>query len=279
MRIGITGASGMIGGALGKTLQQRGDQVVRLGRDEFNPKQVGPLDAVVNLAGAPIAGKRWTDRYQQEIRSSRVDATARSVRLVRALGPDTDLINGSAVGYYGDRGRERLTETSRAGAGFLPDVVLDWEQATNPAQTAGHRVVKVRTGIVLSTRGGALQRMLPLLKLGVAGPLGNGRQIWPWITLNDEVRALLHVIDGDVSGPVNLAAPACDEQRDVVSAMADQLGRPSVVPAPKFALRLALGGFASDILASQWVVPDSLMNSGFAFEQPDVSSAAHHLLS
>jgi uncharacterized protein (TIGR01777 family) len=184
------------------------------------------------------------------------------------------LVSGSAVGFYGSRGEEGLTERSDAGRGFLATVVRDWEAETEPAAQAGIRVVLARTGLVLSRQGGALGRMLPLLRLGVAGPLGDGRQWWPWITLDDEVAALLFLLGGNLSGPVNLAAPNPVRNRELMAALGRALHRPVLLPVPAIVLRLVLGGFAEEVLSSQRVLPRRLLDAGFRFRHSTVDDAA-----
>lgn len=294
-RIAVAGSSGLVGSALVAHLRDRGDDVVRLVRrppasaDEitYDPDAGvvdvaglvagGPLDAVVNLAGAPVAGRPWTPAYRREIRSSRVRTTATLARVVAGLD-GTALVNASAVGLYGDRPGAVLTERSCPAAGFLADVVAQWEAATRPAARAGRRVALVRTGIVLSPDGGALERLLPLVRAGLGGPLGSGRQVWPWITLADEVRAITHLVDSPVAGPVNLAAPAATSQLELTAALARRVGRTAWVPAPAPALRLALGGFAGELLASQIVHPGVLLASGFTFEHPRLHDAVSAVL-
>lgn len=290
MRVVVTGSSGLIGTALVTGLHSVGHDVVRLvrrrprasdevfwdpARDEIDLDGLGRVDGAVHLAGAGVGDHRWTEEYKRTIRDSRV-GSART--LVRALLAQDDaprvLVSGSAVGFYGSRGDEELTERSPGGRGFLADLVRDWEAATEPAARAGIRVALARTGLVLSPHGGALGRMLPLLRLGVAGPLGSGRQYWPWITLDDEVAALQFLLDGDLSGPVNLAAPNPARNRELTAALGRALHRPTLLPAPAPALRLVLGEFAEDVLASQRVLPQRLLEAGFRFRHRTVEEAA-----
>jgi uncharacterized protein (TIGR01777 family) len=193
------------------------------------------------------------------------------------LGEPIALISGSAIGAYGDRGDEILTEDSDTGQGFLADVVRAWEAATAPAQEAGLRVAHARSGLVLTPDGGAMKRVLPLARLGLAGPLGSGRQYWSWITLQDELRALAHLIDHDIVGPVNLVSPQPLRQAEVMKALGTELGRPALLPAPALALKVALGGFAADILASARITPSVLTASGFVFEHETIKSAMRWL--
>lgn len=306
--VAITGSSGMVGTALTDALITRGDRVLRLvrreptpadelpepisevqwapGESDLDPAALDGVDTVVNLAGAGIGDKRWTDDYKALIRQSRIDSTTTISAAIANLGAANErasdtvagqpprLISGSAVGYYGDRGSEILTEHSGQGDGFLADVCRDWENATWPASEAGCSVALLRTGIVFSPDGGAMARLLPLAKLGLAGPLGSGRQYWPWITLHDHVRAILHLIDRpEITGPVNLSVPQADPQREVTSALGRALHRPAVLPAPGFALRIALGEFSADLLASQRMAPQVLIDTGFSFDHADLHTA------
>ena len=292
-RVAITGASGLIGSALSAFLSSRGDDVVHLVRREpracyeiswdpasrkLDPGAMSGATAVVHLAGAGVGEHRWTPAYKQQILASRVDGTATIATALADLGEPIALVSGSAIGAYGDRGDEMLTEDSDSGQGFLAGVVRAWEAATRPAQEAGLRVVHARTGLVLTRDGGAMQRVLPLARLGLAGPLGTGRQYWSWITLHDELRALAHLIDQDLAGPVNLVSTQPLRQAAVMKALGAQLGRPAVLPAPALALRVALGEFASDVLASARVLPSVLTASGFVFEHATIGSAMRWLL-
>ena len=292
-RVAITGASGLIGSALSAFLGARGDDVVHLVRREprarceigwdpasrtLDSGDLSGVTAVVHLAGAGVGEHRWTPAYKQEILASRVNGTATIATALAELGEPIALVSGSAIGAYGDRGEEMLTEDSDTGIGFLADVVRDWEAATLPAQRAGLRVVHARTGLVLTADGGAMQRILPLARFGLAGPLGTGRQYWSWITLHDELRALAHLIDQDIVGPVNLVSTQPLRQAEVMKALGAQLHRPAVLPAPALALKVALGEFASDILASARILPSVLTASGFVFEHDTIESAMRWLV-
>ena len=293
-RVAVTGSSGLIGSAVVAALRERGDEVVSLVRraprsaDEvrwdpstrrLDPAALDGVDGVVHLAGAGVGDKRWSPSYKREILASRTDGTHAVASAVAAADHPVRLVSGSAVGYYGDRGDEELTETSAPGSGFLTDVVLAWEAAAQPAVDAGASVALARTGIVLSRRGGAMDRLLTLARLGLAGPLGSGRQFWPWITLPDEVGAILHLLDRpDVTGPVNLAAPHPARQREIVAAIGRALHRPAVLPAPSFALRIVLGEFAGEILGGQRIVGDALKASGYTCVHDDLDAAAHWLV-
>ena len=292
-RVAITGASGLIGSALSAFLGARGDDVVHLVRREprarceigwdpasrtLDSGDLSGVTAVVHLAGAGVGEHRWTPAYKQEILASRVNGTATIATALAELGEPIALVSGSAIGAYGDRGEEMLTEDSDTGKGFLVDVVREWEAATLPAQRAGLRVVHARTGLVLTADGGAMQRILPLARLGLAGPLGTGRQYWSWITLHDELRALAHLIDQDIVGPVNLVSTQPLRQAEVMKALGAQLRRPAVMPVPALALKVALGEFASDILASARILPSVLTASGFVFEHDTIESAMRWLV-
>jgi len=287
-RVAITGASGLIGSALSAFLRGRGDHVVHLVRRQprtssevgwepssrtLDPGDLAGLTAVVHLAGAGVGDHRWTTAYKQEILASRVDGTATIATALAELGEPVTLVSGSAIGAYGDRGEEILTEESAPGQGFLADVVRAWEAAAEPARDAGLRVVHARTGLVLTPDGGAMKRVLPLARLGLAGPLGSGQQYWSWITLHDEVRALAHLIDQSLAGPVNLVSAQPLRQAQVMKALGAQLGRPALLPAPALALKVALGQFASDILASQRILPSVLTASGFGFDHDTIEAA------
>lgn len=293
--VAITGASGLLGSALSQALRDRGDAVVHLvrrppradlpeglrevgwdpARGLSNPAGLEGVTAAVNLAGAGLGDRRWTQRYKAELVRSRVTTTATLSRALVALGTRPRLLSGSAIGFYGTRGDEVLTEQSLPGEGFVPDLVRDWEQATWTAQEGGLPVAHLRTGIVLSRSGGALARLLPLVRFGLGGPIGDGSQFWAWITLPDHIAAVLWLLDHpEVTGPVNLTAPEPARQKAVVQALASMLHRPSVVPAPTIALRLALGQMAGEVLGSQRVLPTVLQEHDFSFTHPDLESAA-----
>ena len=245
---------------------------------KLDPGALSGATAVVHLAGAGVGEHRWTPAYKQQILASRVDGTATIATALADLGEPIALVSGSAIGAYGDRGDEMLTEDSDSGQGFLAGVVRAWEAATRPAQEAGLRVVHARTGLVLTRDGGAMQRVLPLARLGLAGPLGTGRQYWSWITLHDELRALTHLIDQGLAGPVNLVSTQPLRQAAVMKALGAQLGRPAVLPAPALALKVALGEFAGDVLASARVLPSVLTASGFVFEHDTIENAMRWLV-
>jgi uncharacterized protein (TIGR01777 family) len=297
MRIVISGSSGLIGRSVTAALRTRGDDVTRLvrrapgpGEAQWEPESgsidadaLEGADALVNLGGAGIGDKRWSAPRRREIVSSRVQATSLLARTLAGLDhAPTVLVSASAVGYYGDRGDEELTEDSAPGRGFLADVCRDWEDATGPAAEAGVRVVRLRSGVVLSAHGGALARQLPLFRLGVGGRLGDGRQWLSWISLSDEVRAILHVLDQpSVQGPVNATAPEPVTNRDFTRALGRALHRPSILAVPGVALRVALGSdLASEmVLAGQRALPTMLSATGFTFDHPHIDVALADVLS
>ncbi|MER6101103.1 TIGR01777 family oxidoreductase [Streptomyces sp. NPDC001832] len=289
-RIAVTGASGLIGAALVRSLRADGHEVVRLVRHparagdevEWDPKRqyvdvaglVG-CDAVVHLAGAGVGDHRWTPAYKQEIRDSRVLGTTAVAEAVASLDvPPKVLLSGSAIGYYGDTGDRAVDESAPAGEGFLPSVCVEWEAATAAAQEAGVRTVHARTGLVVGREGGAWGRLFPLFRAGLGGRLGNGRQYWSFIALHDEVAALRHILDTEsLSGPVNLTGPDPVTNGEVTAAMGRVLRRPTLLTAPAPALRIALGDFAEDVLGSQRVLPGRLLESGFVFAFPGIDEA------
>ncbi len=292
-RIAVTGSSGLIGTALVAALLERGDEVLRLvrraprGPNEvrwdpatrtLDPAALEGVTGVVHLAGAGVGDERWSPSRKKEILGSRVDSTSTIATAVAEADHAIRLVSGSAVGYYGDRGDEELTEDSPPGTGFLADVVLAWEAAAQPAVDAGAPVAFIRTGIVLSPEGGAAAPLLRLARFGLAGPLGSGRQFWPWLTLADEVGAILHLLDHpEVVGPVNLFTRA-DRQRDIAAAIGRALRRPAVLPAPSFALRAIVGEFAGEILGGQRIIGQRLSASGFVPRHPDLDSACRWLV-
>ncbi|MEV6015254.1 MULTISPECIES: TIGR01777 family oxidoreductase [unclassified Streptomyces] len=289
-RIVIAGASGLIGSALARSLSAEGHEVVRLVRREprspnevrWDPQRqridaVGLIGcaAVVNLAGAPVAGRPWTRAYKRMIRDSRVLGTATLAEAVASLDePPRVFVNGSAIGFYGDTGDRAVDESAPPGDGFLPSVCVEWEEAAAPAQEAGVRTVIPRTGLVVAREGGAWARLIPLFKAGAGGRMGNGRQYWSPIALHDEVAAIRHLIDTEsLSGPVNLTAPDPLTNAEITAAMGRVLHRPTLLTAPAPLLRLALGDMAEDVLGSQRVLPTRLLESGFTFAFPSIEAA------
>ena len=303
MRVAITGSSGLVGTALTAHLEVLGHTVVPIVRRTPGPGEIGwspndftgaestiaalaeqleGVDAVVHLAGAGIGDKRWTDDYKRVLLESRTKGTT---LLAEALAAGTDgprvLLSGSAIGYYGARGDEQLDETSSAGTGFLADVTVEWERCTAAAAAAGVRVAFLRTGIVLSAEGGALKKQLPLFKIGAGGTLGTGRQWWSWISLNDEVRAITHLLSTDIEGPVNLTAPHPVTQKEFADTLGTVLKRPTFLPIPKFGPQLLLGSELAEnlLFTGQRVHPGVLeADDGFRFEHPDLESALRAVL-
>jgi uncharacterized protein (TIGR01777 family) len=289
-RIAVTGASGLIGSALVRSLRADGHQVSRLVRRparaadevEWDPARlyvdtaglVG-VEAVVHLAGAGVGERRWNEAYKKEIRDSRVlGTTAISQALASLADPPQVLVCGTALGYYGDTGSRAVDESAPAGEGFLPSVCVEWEAAAAPAEEAGIRVAYARTGLVVAREGGAWGRLFPVFRAGVGGRMGDGRQFWSFISLHDEVAALRHLIDTDsLSGPVNLTAPDPVTNREVTAAMGRVLRRPTICAVPAPALRLVLGDFAQDVLGSQRVLPGRLLESGFRFAFPTIDES------
>lgn len=292
MKVLVTGASGFIGRALMQRLRDAGHEAIALHRGSgstdgaaWDPEKgtidedaLRGVDAVVHLAGEPIAG-RWTTSKKQELMSSRTEGTDLIARTVAEAGVPT-LISGSAIGFYGDRGDEVLDESDPPGQGFLTDVCVMWEKSAQPAIDAGVRTVFLRTSLVLDERGGSFPRMLIPFKLGIGGPIGGGDQWWAWIALEDQVRAIVHLLESDVSGPVNLAAPNPIQSGDFGRELGRALHRPAVFPVPAFGVKLLLGSeFAEEVLlASQRVIPSKLQSDGFEFRHPTVGSAFDAIL-
>ena len=291
MRVAVSGASGLIGTALTAALSEQGHDVLRLvrrpasgpaeiawdpPRGQVEADKLEGLDAVVHLAGTSIAASRWTAARKAEIRASRVAGTR---TLAEALAgtrvKPKAFLSASACGYYGDRGTERVDETSAPGLGFLADVCRAWEGAALPAAEAGIRTVALRFGVVLSSRGGALAKMRWPFLLGLGGPVGSGRQGFSWIGLDDVVGAILHVVTtNSVSGPVNVVSPDPVPQRDFARALGRALGRPAVIPLPAFAVKLLFGQMGEEaLLSGAFVSPAVLERSGFAWRLPALDDA------
>lgn len=298
MRILISGSTGLVGTALIPPLTTAGHEVVRLVRSnsrssskemvQWNPDAgyidaagLETVDAIVHLAGESIASGRWTPQKKARIRESRVRGTKLLCEtLSHAANPPKTLICASAIGYYGDRGDEVLTESSSAGSGFLADVCRDWEGACDAARQKGLRVVNLRTGVVLSTAGGALAKMLTPFKMGVGGVVGSGKQFMSCIDLEDLTGAILHALATEsITGPLNGVCPTPVTNREFTTTLGKLLGRPTVLPLPAFAARVMLGEMADELLlASQRVEPTKLQQSGFTFRYPTVEGALRHAL-
>ena len=296
MRVVMSGSSGLIGTALVASLRSQGHTVVRLVRrsagapDEISwdpaagtldAASLDGVDAVVNLSGAGIGDRRWSDAYKRELLDSRLHTTDLLARTIAATErPPSVFLSGSAIGWYGPRGDEELTESSTAGSGFLADICEKWEEATGPAEAAGVRTAHLRTGIVLSPSGGALKKQLPLFKLGLGGRFGRGTQWQSWISIDDEVAAIEHLLTADVAGPVNLTAPSPVTNREFTKVLASVLKRPAFVPIPSFGPKLVLGGELADALlfTGQRVLPERLQASGYQFRHPTLEVALRALL-
>ena len=284
-RIAVTGASGLIGSALVGYLKSEGHTVQRLVRratvapDEirWDPKTgyvdidaLRGVDAVIHLAGVGVGDKRWTKRYKSEILNSRLLGTTAIANAVAEVKPQV-FISASAIGWYGDSGNRAVVESDSVGNDFLAAVCREWEGA---ADLAGEtRTVKLRTGLVLDPTGGALGRMLPLFRFGLGGKLGSGKQWWSWITLHDVVRAIVFCLEKKISGPVNLTSPNPVTNQEFTAALARAMKRPALFPAPAIALRIALGGFSSEVLGSKKVMPNALTEAGFKWDYPHISTA------
>jgi uncharacterized protein (TIGR01777 family) len=294
--VAVSGASGLIGRALVPSLRQGGCSVTRLVRrpaaegeiswdpegGKLDPADLDKIDAVVHLAAENI-GARWTARRRQRIRESRVRGTRLiSEAVARRPGGPVTLVAASAIGIYGDRGAEILTETSGPGdrGEFLVSTALEWEAAAEPARTAGARVIHARFGVVLSPDGGALAKMLLPFRLGVGGRLGNGRQWMSWVSINDVVGAIKHILVGTtLDGPVNVTSPEPVTNRELTRTLGRVLNRPAVMVVPGLALRMVYGDMArSTLLSSARVLPRALLQSGYRFQHPDLESALRHVL-
>lgn len=289
-RIAVTGASGLIGTSVVGHLKSEGHTVQKLVRrqtvapDEISwDPQTGMVDlaaldgvdAVIHLAGAGVGDKRWTSKYKSEILNSRLLGTTTIANAVAAIRPKV-FISASAMGWYGETGNRAVTEKDRAGDDFLAAVCHEWE---NAADLAGDvRTVKLRTGLVLDPTGGALGRMIPLFRFGIGGRLGTGKQWWSWITLHDVIRAVTFALENPITGPVNLTAPNPVTNQEFTAALARALHRPAVFPVPSIALKIAFGGFSSEMLGSKKVIPEALMEAGFTFDYPHIGAALEALV-
>ena len=284
-RIAVTGSSGLIGSALVGHLKEQGYEVQRLVRRKATTSeeitwdpQAGTVDldaldgvhGVIHLAGAGVGDKRWTKKYRATILNSRLLGTTAIAHAVEKVKPSV-FISASAIGYYGETGNRAVTENDRVGDDFLATVCREWEAAADLAGSV--RTVKIRTGLVLDPVGGALGRMLPLFRLGVGGKLGSGNQWWSWITLHDEINAITHLLNSSLSGPVNLTSPFPVTNQEFTGTLARSLHRPALFPVPGFALKIALGGFSTEILGSKKVLPSVLSEDGFAFDYPHLTGA------
>jgi len=296
MKILISGSSGLIGKALVSSLEDRGHLVSRLVRSSsqkpheifWNPlkgimdaKALEGFDGVIHLAGENVGQGRWTPSKKEKIRQSRIKGTQNLCNCLSGLSnPPKVLVCASAVGYYGDRGEETLDEKSPNGSGFLPEVCKEWEEATRPCSQKGIRVVNLRMGVVLSPEGGALKKMLFPFKMGGGGVIGPGKQYMSWITLGDVVGAICHALQSEnLKGPVNAVSPNPVTNRDFTKTLGRVLSRPTILPLPAFAARLAFGEMAEELLlASVRAQPKELQNSGFHFRDPQLEGALKAVL-
>jgi len=284
-RVAVTGATGLIGTALVAQLKSDGYQVQKLVRrpvrtadevfwdpikGEIDTNSIEGVDAVFHLAGASVGGKRWSAAYRSEILNSRLLGTTTIATACEQLKPSV-FISASAIGHYGETGNRAVTEADGGGGDFLSIVCREWEAAASLAPSV--RTIKLRSGIVLDPTGGALGQMLPIFKFGVGGKLGSGKQWWSWITLHDQIRAMIFLLNSKIDGPVNLTAPNPVTNQEFTAALAHAMKRPAFFPAPAFALRAVLGGFSSEVLGSKRVIPKVLTDAKFEFDYPFVASA------
>ena len=290
MYVAITGATGLIGSALVEALEANGHTTLKIGRSvsgpgtlrwdpqngDLNAEALEGIDGFVHLAGEGISEKKWDDEQKKKILESRTGGTELVASTLASMAnPPSVLVSGSAIGFYGDREQNDLDEHSTRGTGFMSDVVVAWEAAAQAAVDAGIRVAFSRTGIVLSPKGGALGTMLPFFKLGIGGRIGNGKQQMSWISLNDMVRALIHLLESDLSGPVNLTAPNPVSNNEFTKALGKTLSRPTLLPTPTPALYVMLGKeLARELLfSSAKIHPKVLLESGFDFAEPTIEQA------
>lgn len=289
-KVAVTGATGLIGTALVAQLKSDGYQVQKLVRrpvrtadevfwdpikGEVDTNSLEGIDAVFHLAGASVGGKRWSAAYRSEILNSRLLGTTTIATACEQLKPSV-FISASAIGHYGETGNRAVTEADGGGGDFLSIVCREWEAAASLAPSV--RTIKLRTGIVLDPTGGALGQMLPIFKFGVGGKLGSGKQWWSWITLHDQIRAMIFLLNSKIEGAVNLTAPNPVTNQEFTAALAHAMKRPAFFPAPAFALRAVLGGFSSEVLGSKRVIPKVLTDAKFEFDYPFVASALNALV-
>lgn len=294
MRVVLAGASGLIGTAVRQSLRADGHETKVLvrrpataadedswdpGKGLVDPDFLADADAVLCLSGAGVGNRRWSDSYKRVIRASRVHSVGTLARSLAEYGGPRVLLCASAVGYYGDTGDALVDEDSPPGNTFLARVCLDWEAAAQPARDVGVRVVHLRTGLVLARNGGLLGRLVPLVKAGLGGRLGSGRQFMPWISLTDEVAAIRFLLEHDVAGPANLTGPVPVRNGEFTAALGRVLHRPTVLAVPGIAARIALGEFAGEVLGGQRAVPSRLQDAGFRFTHRNVDSALRAALS
>jgi uncharacterized protein len=296
MNILVTGGTGFIGTFLTKALISNGHQLTIITRDpqKHRPspatsyiswnadlsEAAGQADAVVNMAGFNLSAQRWTTSVKKEILDSRLRATnAMTLAILKTPTPPKVFVSFSAVGYYGSRGDQKLPETAGPGDDFLAEVCRKWEEAATPVKDTATRLVVPRVGVVKHPSDGALAKMLLPFKMGVGGPLGSGNQFYPWIHMDDTTGLILHALDNEkVQGPMNVVAPGVCTMKAFASALGRVLGRPSLLSVPEFALRLALGEMASAVTASNRVIPEVALATGYQFRYPEAEQALRHLL-
>lgn len=297
MDVAISGSSGLIGTALVAGLSKAGHRPIRLvrrdpaaGSDEIrwdpangvlDAASLDGIDAVVNLGGAGVGDKRWTPAYKKLLVDSRVmGTTLLAETMAKASSPPKVFLSGSAIGYYGPQGATELTESSPPADDFLARLTVHWEEAAQPAIDAGIRTAFLRTGIVLSTEGGALTKLLPLFKLGVGGKFGSGDQYMSWVSIHDEVGIICHLLDNEISGPVNLTGPAPVTNDQFAKTLGSVLGRPSILPVPAFGPKLVLGGERADALLfdSMRVLPEVIKGSSYSFHHETLEAALRTIL-
>jgi uncharacterized protein (TIGR01777 family) len=289
-RVAVTGSSGLIGSALVARLKSDGYQVQKIVRratrnqeevrwdpikGEIDLDALDGVDAVFHLAGAGVGDKRWSAAYRSEILNSRLLGTTTIANACQQLQTDV-FISASAIGYYGETGNRAVTETDKGGSDFLSVVCREWEAVADLAPSV--RTIKLRTGLVLDPTGGALGRMIPLFKFGLGGKLGSGKQWWSWITLHDQIRAMMFLMNSKIEGAVNLTSPNPVTNQEFTASLARVLKRPALFPAPAFALKAVLGGFSSEVLGSKKVMPQVLTDAKFDFDFSFVSDALTALI-
>lgn len=289
-KVAVTGSSGLIGSSLVTQLKSTGYEVQKLVRrkprasdevfwdpikGEIDLTALDGVDTFIHLAGAGVGDKRWSAAYRSEILNSRLLGTTTIANACQQLQSSL-FISASAIGYYGETGNRTVTETDKGGSDFLSVVCREWEAVADLAPSV--RTIKLRTGLVLDPTGGALGRMLPIFKFGLGGKLGSGKQWWSWITLHDHIRAIIHLMNSKIEGPVNLTSPNPVTNQEFTAALARALSRPAIFPAPAFALKLILGGFSSEVLGSKRVLPKVLLDSKFEFDYPHLLEAIKALI-
>jgi len=281
MNIMISGSNGLIGGNLKNALTHQGHNIIRLSRDFSKPIDFSNVDVVIHLAGENIAQKRWSEDQKNKIKNSRLIGTKQlSDQLAASEHKPSLFISSSATGYYGDRKDKDLDENSEPGTGFLPEVCVEWENSTKSAENAGIRTVHIRTGIVLSKEGGALKKMLPPFLFGAGGILGDGKQFMSWISIKDEINAILFIINNQtITGAVNLTAPNPVNNYEFTKILGKVIKRPTIAPLPGFIARIMFGEMADAILLTgNKVYPKKLIDAGFSFEHSTLDKALESVL-